>query len=204
MEDNNGFIQKIQECYDENIQSNSYIIPRDFINKSIDYNCNRWVRPCPCRCRCHCHCRRWPWWMDCPEDLGEAVTADSMFAANASGATIAVAPGGTLVPLPDAQNLDGFIPNGTNTLFMVPETGRYYITYNIDFTVAVAVGSRVTVNGNPLAGSNIQPLLGTQYNASLIANLRDGDTVGLELFGLLGAAVLRSGVGASLNIIRLS
>lgn len=135
---------------------------------------------------------------------GEVVTANSMSASNTSSVTIGVILGGTSVPLPDAQNLDAFTANGSNTSFTVPVTGRYYITYNIDLTLALAVGSRITVNGNPLAGSEVQPLLGTQYNASVIANLSAGDLLGLELYGLIGAAILRDGAGASLNVIRVA
>ncbi|WP_353096743.1 hypothetical protein [Tissierella praeacuta] len=135
---------------------------------------------------------------------GEVVTINSMSASNTSSVTIGVILGGTSVPLPDAQNLDAFTADGTNTSFTVPVTGRYYINYNIDLTVALAVGSRITVNGSPLAGSDVQPLLGTQYNASVIANLSAGDSLGLELYGLIGAAILRDGAGASLNVIRVA
>jgi hypothetical protein len=127
-----------------------------------------------------------------------------MFAANTGGGPIDVVLGGTQIPLPNLQNLDDFVPNGTNTEFEVPETGKYYISYEINLTLGVLVGSRVTVNGSSIPASEISPILATEYRASFITDLVAGDTISLELFGLLGAAILRSGVGNSLTVIRLA
>ncbi|MCK9443020.1 MAG: hypothetical protein M0Q14_00590 [Tissierellaceae bacterium] len=127
-----------------------------------------------------------------------------MFAANTTGDEISVILGGTLVELPNNNNLDGFVANANNTLFTVPTTGRYFIDYKLSLTVGIAIGTRISVNGTALGGSDIEPLIGTEYDASLIADLTAGDNVGFEIFGLIGVATLRAGVGASLNIIRVS
>jgi hypothetical protein len=139
-----------------------------------------------------------------PGPAGEVVTDDSMYAANTTGATIAVVLGGTQIPLPSLQNLDGFTANGANTGFTVTETGRYFITYSIDLTAGVLVGSSVTVNGVSVPASQISPILGTEYSTSFIVNLTAGDVIALQLEGLLGAAILSTGAGTALTVIRLS
>ena len=135
---------------------------------------------------------------------GPVITETSGFAANTTGAAIAVVLGGTPVPLPSAQNLNGITPNGANTVFTVTETGRYFIEYNVNFTAGLLIGARLLINGAPLAVSQRNPLLTvSSLNAFVITNLTAGDTVTLELFGLLGLATLQDGQGAALTIIRL-
>lgn len=136
---------------------------------------------------------------------GTSVTTNSMSALNTSGTIIAVILGGTAVPLPDVQVLDGFTANGANTIFTVPVTGTYLLTYSVKTTVALLMSSRILLNGSPMAGSIVSPAISTTaYSATLIATLSAGDALQLQLFGLLGAAVLQSGNGASLAVVRLS
>ena len=59
-----------------------------------------------------------------------------MFASNTTGFVVQL--GGDVIPLPQNQNLDGFTVDGTNTVFTVPADGRYYITYQINTTAAIA------------------------------------------------------------------
>lgn len=133
------------------------------------------------------------------------MTANSMSALNTSGAVIAVILGGTAVSLPDVQVLDGFTVNGAATIFTVPVTGTYLLTYSIKTTAALLMSSRILLNGSPLAGSIVSPAVSASaYFATLIAPLAAGDALQLQLFGLLGAAVLQAGNGASLAAIRLS
>ncbi|WP_268964918.1 BclA C-terminal domain-containing protein, partial [Priestia megaterium] len=143
---------------------------------------------------------------------GEIVTNNSMFACNTTGSVIPVALGGSnSIPLPNNQNLDGFIANGPNTIFTVPATGRYYITYQINTTAALGVGagSRILLNSTtPIPGSILSPVLSTStFNNDVIVNLSAGNTISLQLFSsiLLIATLLSAGgsVGAALTIIRL-
>lgn len=128
-----------------------------------------------------------------------------MSALNTSGTTIAVVLGGTPVPLPDNQVLNSFTVDVQNQVFTVPATGNYLITYDINTTAALLMSSRVLRNGAALPGTIIAPVAAiSTFSATRIASLNAGDTLSLQLFGLLGAAVLRGGVGASLNVIRLS
>lgn len=128
-----------------------------------------------------------------------------MSALNTTGATIAVVLGGTNVPLPSNQVLNGFTANGANDTFTATQAGTYMISYSIRTTAALMMSSQVLLNGAPLAGTTIAPAAATDtYSASVIASLAAGDTLTLQLFGLLGAAVLQSGTGAALTAVRLS
>nr|WP_245644910.1 hypothetical protein [Peribacillus loiseleuriae] len=132
-----------------------------------------------------------------------------MYASNTVGSTIVVLLGGTSVPLPNNQSLDGFTVNGANTTFTVPVTGRYYLTYQINTTVALLAGSRLILNGTttPIPGSIVSPAVSTSnYNNDVIVSLTAGDTILLQLFGLVATVILVGGgaTGAALTIIRLS
>ncbi|MEC0302666.1 BclA C-terminal domain-containing protein [Terribacillus saccharophilus] len=130
-----------------------------------------------------------------------------MFAANTSGSVIVVLIGGTNIPLPNAQNLEGFVYNGGAANFTVPTTGRYYISYHINVTAALLISSRIVVNGAQVAGTVMSPAVSiSNYEGEVITNLTAGNTVAVQLFGLVGTATLNGGgsTGASLTIIRLS
>ncbi|WP_147534300.1 BclA C-terminal domain-containing protein [Bacillus marasmi] len=135
-------------------------------------------------------------------------TEDSMYASNTTGSVISVVLGGTNVPLPNNQNLSSFSVNGANDTFTIPMNGLYFISYQVNITAALAVNSRLILNGStPLPGSIIDPVLNaSSFQNSMIATLNQGDTITLELFGLLGLATLLGGgaTGAALNIIRLA
>ena len=135
---------------------------------------------------------------------GPSMTETSAFAANTSGATISVVLGGTLVPLPDAQTLDSIIVNNADTVFTVPDDGRYFISYAVNLTAAALLQSHILVNGVPNLASQISPIVATsRFSSSIILPLNAGDTISLELSGLLGSVDLQQGAGATLSIIRL-
>ncbi|MED4003487.1 BclA C-terminal domain-containing protein, partial [Priestia aryabhattai] len=143
---------------------------------------------------------------------GVSITSNSMFACNTTGSVIPVALGGAnSIPLPNNQNLDGFTVNGPSTIFTVLETGRYYITYQVNTTVALGVGagSRILLNGTtPIPGSILSPAVSAAtFNNDVIVNLSAGNTISLQLFSsiLLVATLLSTGgsVGAALTIIRI-
>jgi len=128
-----------------------------------------------------------------------------MSALNTTGQTITVIAGGTSVPLPDDQTLSGFTVNGTNTVFTVPTTGTYLVTYHIRTTVALLLTSSILRNGTTLAGSSISPIADiNSYNMTLITDLAAGDTLQLRLSGLVATVVLQGGTGASLTVVRLA
>ncbi|NMA79463.1 MAG: hypothetical protein GX967_02310 [Clostridiales bacterium] len=128
-----------------------------------------------------------------------------MNAQNTTGSTIEVILGGTAVPLPNNQNLDGFAVDGADSTFTVPETGTYLVTYNISVTAALLMSSRVLLNGAEIPGSVFAPAISvSNYTATTIVELTAGDLLTLQLYGLLGAAVLQGGAGATLTVVRLA
>ena len=128
-----------------------------------------------------------------------------MNATNDTGSTITVILGGTTVPLPSNQVLDGFTVSGGNTTFTVPVTGTYLVTYRVSTTAGLLMSSRVLRNGAALAGTTFAPTVSVNgFTATTFATLTAGDTLQLQLFGLAGAAVLQGGNGASLTVVRLS
>jgi len=128
-----------------------------------------------------------------------------MSALNTTGQTITVILGGTDVPLPSEQHLGGFTANAANTVFTVPDTGTYLVSYRINFTAGLLLTSRIRRNGATLPGSTLSPAASVDsYAATLIAALSAGDTLELQLAGVAGAAVLQGGTGASLTVVRLA
>ncbi|MCY7574081.1 collagen-like protein, partial [Bacillus pumilus] len=137
---------------------------------------------------------------------GTSLTANSMYASNTSGSTVLVVLGGTSVSLPNNQSLDGFTVGGGNTVFTVPVSGRYFITYQVNASAGLLAGTRVINNGSAIPGSILTPALSaSSYNVSLITTLVAGNQLSLQIFGLIAAVVLLGGgsVGAALTIIRL-
>ena len=136
--------------------------------------------------------------------VAAAVTSDSMSASNSTAAVIAVVLGGTDIPLPDNQNLNTFTVDGTNTVFTAPTTGEYLIDYGIATTAALLVSSRIVQNGTPVAASVITPTIAvSSLETAFIIPVSAGDTLTLQLFGLLGAVTLQGGVSTYLTIVRV-
>nr|WP_142673134.1 collagen-like protein [Priestia endophytica] len=136
---------------------------------------------------------------------GTTVTATSLNAVNTGGSVYAVVLGGTNIALP-TQNIGGGITvNAANTIFTVPTTGRYYITYQINITAALLVSTRLVINGAGNLASTIAPVVGlTSFNNDVIVPLDAGSTISLQFFGLIGLATLiAGGAGATLTIIRV-
>ncbi|MGE1210046.1 BclA C-terminal domain-containing protein, partial [Bacillus pumilus] len=135
-------------------------------------------------------------------------TDTALYAANSSGPTIVTVAGGTNIPLPNFQNITGFTANGTSTVFTVPQTGKYYITYQVNTTTALLINTRLLLNGTTTISGSVQsPVISTSFiNNTVIVNLTAGNTISLQFFGAVVTAILVGGgaTGASLTIIRLS
>ncbi|NML22255.1 hypothetical protein HHL16_15330 [Pseudoflavitalea sp. G-6-1-2] len=128
------------------------------------------------------------------------------FASSTTGAVVAVLLGGTKVELPDYKSLGADITaNATSDVFTVSKAGRYRISYIVNTTAALLMSSRITINGTPSIPLTFNPLLSVStYQAEAIVTLAAGSTISLELFGLLGVAVLMNNAqGAALNIQRV-
>lgn len=140
--------------------------------------------------------------------LRGVVTADSMFATNTVGPTIASVTAGTNVPLPNNQSLSSFTVNGSNDTFTVPVSGRYLISYHINTTAAINVGTRLILNGSTTIAATILEASGNKnsFSNNSILSLTAGNTITLQLFDFNGNVTLLGGgaTGASLAIVRIT
>jgi hypothetical protein len=118
---------------------------------------------------------------------------------------MAVILGGTPVALPDNTRVAGIAISGASSSFTVHETGTYYISYTINLTSDLLMGSRITRNGIPIMQSDEVPIKSkSHFHAQFIEQLIAGDALNLQLYGVIGAATLAQGNGASLTIIKLA
>jgi hypothetical protein len=140
--------------------------------------------------------------------LRGVVTADSMFATNTVGSTVASVTTGTNVPLPNNQSLSSFTVNGANDTFTVPVSGRYLISYHINTTAAINVGTRLILNGGTAIAATILGASGNKnaFSNNSILSLTAGNTITLQLFDFNGNVTLLGGgaTGASLAIVRIT
>ena len=138
---------------------------------------------------------------------GPNPTATAGFAANTQGPSILVALGGTPIALPDAQILSPDITaNGTNTVFTAATPGTYQISYHVNTTVGLLMGTRLVINGVNSTPSTINPVISTSsFENQIKVTLPANSTISLQMFtSIVGTAILvGGGVGASLTIIRL-
>ena len=130
------------------------------------------------------------------------------FAANTQGSIISVALGGTPIALPNAQVLPPNITaNSGNTVFTVAEAGTYQISYHVNTTLALLMGTRLVINNANNAASTIAPGVATsRFENQITVDLPANSIISLQMYPLTlaGAAVLvGGGAGASLTIIRL-
>ena len=140
---------------------------------------------------------------------GPNPTATAGYAANTTGALITVFTSGTNISLPSAKLLSPDITaNGSNTIFTVTPFGRYRISYHINTTASLLLGSRLIINGSIHPASVIEPVLSlSNYYNEIEVNLPAGSTISLQMYAplIIGAATLISnGCGASLLIVRLT
>ncbi|MCE5234741.1 MAG: hypothetical protein LLF87_01630 [Eubacteriales bacterium] len=114
--------------------------------------------------------------------------------------------GGTPVPLPANQVLPtGITVDGTNTVFSVAPAGRYRISYVINTTLGLALGTGILVNSVLQAASNIPVGLSlSSFSNEIVTDLPANATVSLYMFGAAVSLTLLTGAGASLMIMRLN
>lgn len=135
-------------------------------------------------------------------------SATAGFAANTTGGLISVLVAGTNIPFPDVKLLSSDITlTGGNTLFTVNTAGNYRISYHVNTTAAVLLGTRLVINGGVIPQSRIPPALTlSQFYNEIEVGLTAGATIQLQMYAplIVGAATLLGGsLGASLMIIRL-
>lgn len=131
------------------------------------------------------------------------------FAVNTQGSPITVASGGTPIPLPNEQVLpSGVTTDSEYTEFTVAEAGTYRISYHVNTTLALPMGTRLMINGVDNIASTIAPKIATsRFENQITVYLPANATISLQMYlmTLAGDAVLAGGgAGASLTIIRLN
>ncbi len=137
-------------------------------------------------------------------------TATAAFAANTAGGLIGVLVQGTNISFPSVSlsSPDITLTDG-NTLFTVNTPGLYRVSYHVNTTAAVLLGTRLVINGANMVQSTVPPTLSTSqfYNEIEVElNLPTGNTIRLQMYPPLvaGVATLLGGsLGASMMIIRL-
>lgn len=138
---------------------------------------------------------------------GPNPTATAGFAANTQGSSILVALGGTPIALPNAQVLSPDITvNAGNTVFTVVTPGTYQISYHVNTTIGLLMGTRLVINGANSTPSTINPVISTSnFENQIKVTLPANSTISLQMFtSIVGTAILvGGGAGASLAIIRL-
>ena len=138
---------------------------------------------------------------------GHNPTATDDFAANTQGSSILVALGGTPIALPNAQVLSPDITvNAGNTVFTVVTPGTYQISYHVNTTIGLLMGTRLVINGANSTPSTINPVISTSnFENQIKVTLPANSTISLQMFtSIVGTAILvGGGAGASLTIIRL-
>ncbi|WP_159459745.1 BclA C-terminal domain-containing protein [Scatolibacter rhodanostii] len=135
-------------------------------------------------------------------------TETAAFAANTSGGLISVLVLGTDIAFPNTQLLSSDITlTSGNTVFTLATTGLYRISYHVNTTAAVALGTRLVINGANIPQSTIPPALSlSQFYNEIELSLNAGTTIRLQMYAPLLAGVatlLGSSLGASMMIIRL-
>ena len=92
-------------------------------------------------------------------------------------------------------------------MFTVAEAGTYQISYHVNTTLALLMGTRLVINGANSIPSTIAPVVSTsRFENQIKVTLPANSTITLQLYPatVVGTAVLAgSGAGASLTIIRL-
>lgn len=132
----------------------------------------------------------------------------SAYAANTRGSNLQVSTGGTPIPLPDAQLLSPEITvSPDNTVFTVSKSGIYLITYHVNITAALKMGTRLMYNNVRMEDSVIAPLASlSSFECRILRTLHAGIPLSLQMYTdtIGGATLMGDGVGASLSLVRLS
>ena len=117
-------------------------------------------------------------------------------------------PTGTPIPLPDAQLLSPEITvSPDNTVFTVSKSGIYLITYHVNITAALKMGTRLMYNNVRMEDSVIAPLASlSSFECRILRTLHAGIPLSLQMYTdtIGGATLMSDGVGASLSLVRLS
>lgn len=126
------------------------------------------------------------------------------FSAYSGGETVLVVLGGTEIDLETVTYNNGFGFTAGGEDITVLNAGTYKLDYRIITTASLLMSSTITRNGTSIPAMTCSPgISGSIYSGSGIVTLNAGDVLSLTFYGLVGTAVLASGAGAIVNIVRL-
>ncbi|MCL1884997.1 MAG: hypothetical protein FWF81_14720 [Defluviitaleaceae bacterium] len=129
----------------------------------------------------------------------------ALCAQNQAGTSIAVILLGTAIPLATIGYNNGFTANAANTQFTVENTGVYRISYKVNVTASALLSTSVYKNGTAIAAlDQVAAISLTNFGCEAIVSLNQGDVLQLTFYGLLGTAILASGVGAVMTVVRIN
>lgn len=133
---------------------------------------------------------------------GAIVTATNM-SAHITDGILTVAAGGTILPLPEQQILNGFTVDGTNAQFTASVAGAYLISYGLTLAPGAALTTGVTLAGTVIPASQVTSTEAlTNYTSMFIVNLAAVSTLQLKLFAAANTNI--NLISAYLNAVRLS
>ncbi|GED66003.1 hypothetical protein LFU01_44550 [Lysinibacillus fusiformis] len=112
---------------------------------------------------------------------------------------------GTDIPLPNDQQLNNVNVNGGSTTFTVQQSGTYELEYHVYLTTPLLVNSRIILNGTELPDSVIVPVTAMDHlTKKATVNLNAGDTLSLQLYNLLGVAILTPGDPTKVTLLSIT
>ena len=102
--------------------------------------------------------------------------------------------------------MDAFTVDVTDTIFTVPATGRYLITYQITTVNAVLVTSSILLNGVTTIPASVinETVAADNLFTSFITTLTQGDTLQLRVAGVIAQIILAGGASTFMTVVRLS
>lgn len=113
-----------------------------------------------------------------------------MYAENTDGGALSV--GDNVLALPNNQALNNFTANYDNSIFTAPESGEYYLTYNVTLTAPVEFETSIYMNGGQLVATKKSTTNGTSLYYSGSVSLIAGDTIELYVTAPSGATLSSS------------
>lgn len=140
--------------------------------------------------------------------LASAPSATAGFAGNTSGGSISVPMTGTMISFPSVKLLsDDIILGSGNNSFTVNTGGLYRISYRMNTTNAVLLGTRLLINSSILPQGHIPAIAPrSQFYSEVVIRLSTGSTIQLQMYApsTIGSATLpTNSLGASMMMIRL-
>jgi hypothetical protein len=132
-----------------------------------------------------------------------AWSAAHAFTASTSNQTVAISSSGTPLRFPDNQVLAGVTKNSENTVFTVPATGHYLVTYLVNIELAASEFIALTVNDVIFAPGMLTAGGAAGYTATVIVPLAGGGRLSVKIYGPGRTTNLFDGAGATLTIVRI-